>query len=141
VNRNEFHLGEIHCQRAITYARQHEGEEVEKTDILYSAFRTCYELRMAQGKYNDALVCAEEAYNIVAIFYNPVHPMVQLAADALIECLTVKRDLDTAETFAQMTLDSLKDSKNGLDQQSEEVVHRFIYHMYIHANATTYTSI
>eukprot|EP00596_Hydrurales_sp_CCMP1899_P006824 CAMPEP_0119035792 /NCGR_PEP_ID=MMETSP1177-20130426/3018_1 /TAXON_ID=2985 /ORGANISM="Ochromonas sp, Strain CCMP1899" /LENGTH=395 /DNA_ID=CAMNT_0006994563 /DNA_START=262 /DNA_END=1449 /DNA_ORIENTATION=+ len=121
VNRNEFHLGEIHCQRAITYARQHEGEEEEKTDILYSAFRTCYDLRMAQRKHNDALVCAEEAYNIVAIFYNPVHPKVQLAANALIECLTFKGDLDTAETFAQMTLDSLKDPKNGLDQQSEEV--------------------
>jgi hypothetical protein len=30
-------------------------------------------------------------------------------------------DFDQAETFAQMTLDSLKDPGNGLDQQSEEV--------------------
>jgi hypothetical protein len=141
IHRNEFDLGEMHCQRAITYARQHEGLEEEKTGLLYSAFRTCYDLRMAQGNYNDALICAEEAYNIVAIFYNPVHPKVQLAANALIECLRFKGDLEPAETFAQMTLDSLKDPKNGLDQQSEEVEHRFIYHMYVHGNAKTYTSI
>jgi ATP/maltotriose-dependent transcriptional regulator MalT len=120
--------------------RQHEVEEEEKTILLGSALRTCYGLRMAQGKYNDALVSTEEAYNIVAIFYNPVHPKVQLAANALIECLMFKGDLDPAETFTQITLDSLKDSKSGLDQQSEEVAHRFIYHTYVHENAKTFIS-
>jgi hypothetical protein len=121
LRRNEFNLGEIHCQRALSYAKQHEGEEVEKTDILHSALRSCYDLRKNQGMYTDALHFAEEAYNVVAIAYNPVHPMVQKAACALIECLMFKGDLETAETFAQMTLDSLRDPKNGLDQQSEEV--------------------
>jgi hypothetical protein len=84
VNRNEFQLGDIHCQRAM---RQHEGEEEEKINTLYSALRICHDLQMAQGKYNDALICAELAYSIVAILYNPVRPKVQLAANALIGCL------------------------------------------------------
>jgi hypothetical protein len=67
------------------------------------------------------LTFAEEAYNCAAVTYNPVHPEVQNAASALIECLTCKGDFDRAETFAQMTLDSLKDPGNGLDQQSEAV--------------------
>jgi tetratricopeptide (TPR) repeat protein len=46
---------------------------------------------------------------------------VQKVASTLIECLIYKGDFDRAETFAQMTLDSLKDPGNGLDQQSEEV--------------------
>jgi hypothetical protein len=45
--------------------------------------------------------------------YNPVHPAVQTAAGALIDCLVNKGDLKNAETFAQMTLDSLKDPANG----------------------------
>jgi tetratricopeptide (TPR) repeat protein len=60
-------------------------------------------------------------YNCAAIAYNPVHPKVQNAASTLIECLIYKGDFDHAETFAQMTLDSLKDPGNGLDQQSEAV--------------------
>jgi hypothetical protein len=60
-------------------------------------------------------------YNSVAVLHNPVHPEVQEAANALIECLIFKRDFEQAETFAQLTLDSLKDPANGLDQQSESV--------------------
>jgi tetratricopeptide (TPR) repeat protein len=39
----------------------------------------------------------------------------------LIECLILKGDFDHAETFAQLTLDSLKDPANKLDQLSEAV--------------------
>jgi tetratricopeptide (TPR) repeat protein len=44
-----------------------------------------------------------------------------MAASSLIECLLDKGDFEHAETFAQMTLESLKDPGNGLDQQSEPV--------------------
>jgi hypothetical protein len=44
---------------------------------------------------------------------------VQKAASMVIECFMFKGDFDHAEIFAQMTLDSLKDPGNGLDQQSE----------------------
>jgi hypothetical protein len=76
---------------------------------------------MSEGKFTDALIFAEEAYNCVAVAYNPLHPKVQNAASTLIECLTLKGNLGNAELFAQMTLDSLKNPKNGLDQHSEAV--------------------
>jgi hypothetical protein len=50
---------------------------------------------------------------------------VQRATSTLIECLKFKGDFDHAETFAQMTLDSLKDPGNGLDQQSEAVANGY----------------
>jgi hypothetical protein len=43
----------------------------------------------------------------------------------LIECLILNSDFDHAETFAQLTLESLKDPGNGLDQQSEAVAKRW----------------
>jgi tetratricopeptide (TPR) repeat protein len=119
--RNEFNLVEDYFQRALTYARLYEGEEETKTGLLYSAFIGLYELHMNQGNYDEALNFVEEAYNCVAVTYNPVHPEVQEAAGALIECLICMEDFEHAETFAQLTLESLKDPGNGLDQQSEAV--------------------
>jgi hypothetical protein len=120
-HRNEFILAEDHCQQALSYARMYEGEEEFKTDLLCSALNTLYELRSNQGNYVDALAFAEEIYNCAAVAYNPVHPEVQNAASALIECLVAKDDFYDAERFAEATLDSLKDPANGLDQQSEAV--------------------
>jgi hypothetical protein len=64
-------------------------------------------------------IIVKEAYNCVAV--NPVHPKVQEAARFLIERLVHKGDFDHAETFAQLTLESLKYPRNGLDQQGEAV--------------------
>jgi hypothetical protein len=75
----------------------------------------------SEGNYAGALTFAEEAYNCAAVAYNPVHSKVQNAASTLIDCLSRNGDLCKAELFAQMTLDSLKDPSNGLDQQSEAV--------------------
>jgi hypothetical protein len=121
MHRNQFNLVETHCQRGLSHARLYEGKEDEKTDLLCRALRTFYRLREVEGNHADALTFAEEAYNCYAVAYNPVHPKVQNAASTLIECLTRKGDLCKAELFAQMTLDSLKDPQNGLDQQSEAV--------------------
>jgi hypothetical protein len=68
---------------------------------------------------------AEEAYNCVAVAYNPVHPQVLEAAGVLINCLVHKGDLYDAERFAQVTLDSLKDPANKVDQQSEAVANGY----------------
>jgi hypothetical protein len=121
MHRSQFNLVEIHCQRSLSYAKLYEGIEDKKTDLLCKALKTFYDLRSIEGNYADALPFAEEAYNCAAVAYNPVHPKVQDAASMLIECLTRKGDLCKAELFAQMTLDSLKDPQNGLDQQSEAV--------------------
>jgi tetratricopeptide (TPR) repeat protein len=123
--RNQFGLAENHCQQALSYAKLFEGKEEHKTDVVFSALRAFYTLRRDQMNYTEALIFAEEAYNCVAIAYNPVHPEVQKAASTLIEGLISKGDFDNAETFAQMTLDSLKDPGNGLDQQSEAVANGY----------------
>jgi tetratricopeptide (TPR) repeat protein len=78
-------------------------------------------IQAKQGNYAAAVASAEEAYNYAGVTYNPVHPEVQEAACNLIEYLTHEGDLYNAERFTQATLDSLKDPKNGLVQQSEEV--------------------
>jgi hypothetical protein len=120
-HRNEFVLAEDHLQRGLSSARMYEGKEELKTNLLCSALRSLYELRRDQGNFVDALAFAEEIYNCAAVAYNPVHPEVQEAVSTLIECLIFRGDFYDAERFAQSTLDSLKDSSNGLDQQSEAV--------------------
>jgi tetratricopeptide (TPR) repeat protein len=119
--RNEFNVAEGYCQRALTYARLFEGEEEVKTGLLYDTLIGLYKSYRNQGKHDEALIFVEEAYNCVAVTYNPVHPKVQKAASWLIECLVNMGDFEHAETFAQLTLESLKDPGNGLDQQSEAV--------------------
>jgi tetratricopeptide (TPR) repeat protein len=121
TERSRFDQAENHCQQALSHARLYEGKEEEKTNLLCKALRGYIHLRMSQEKYADAVIFAEEAYNLVAVAYNPVHPKVQEAAGVLIECLIHTGDLFNAERFAQATLDSLKDPGNGLNQESEEV--------------------
>jgi hypothetical protein len=121
MHRRQLNLVENHCQRGLTCARRYEGTEEKKADLVCEALTKFYSLRSDEGNCADALHYAEEAYNCVAVAYNPVHPKVQNAASILIECLTRKGDFDKAELFAQISLDNLKDSKNGLDQQSEAV--------------------
>jgi tetratricopeptide (TPR) repeat protein len=119
--RNEFILAESYCQQALSYARLCEWTEEKKTDLVCEALRLYQNLLVTQGKYGDALPFAEEACNLVAIAYNPVHPKVQKAAGTLIECLMHKDNLYNAERFAEATLDSLRDPANGFDQESEAV--------------------
>jgi hypothetical protein len=119
--RNKFELSESYCQEALSHARLYEGTEEDKIDLLCSALTTIYYLTFIQDNFIDALPFAEEAYNLYAIAYNPVHPKVQKAAGMLIQCLMHKGDLYDAERFAEATLDSLKDPANRLDQESEEV--------------------
>jgi tetratricopeptide (TPR) repeat protein len=101
--RNDFNLAENNCQRAISYARVYDGKEELKTGLLYAALIGLYEIYGNQGNFDETLILVEEAYNCVAVTYNPVHPEVQDAASSLIECLSIKGDFDHAETFAQLT--------------------------------------
>jgi hypothetical protein len=119
--RNEFTPAESYCHQALSHARLYEGTEERKTDLLCEALRSYYNVWSFQSNYANALPFAEEAYNICAIAYNPVHPKVQAAAGTLIECLVHKGDLHDAERFAEATLGSLKDLANGFDQESEAV--------------------
>lgn len=122
ICRNQFDQAESHLQRALDFAGLYEGNEEDKADLLCEVFREYISLRSSQGFYTDAVIFAEEAYNSAAVAYHPVHPQVQKAAGALVECLVHTGDrvsLYNGERFAQATLDSLKDPANGLDQESE----------------------
>eukprot|EP00596_Hydrurales_sp_CCMP1899_P009897 CAMPEP_0119052220 /NCGR_PEP_ID=MMETSP1177-20130426/73586_1 /TAXON_ID=2985 /ORGANISM="Ochromonas sp, Strain CCMP1899" /LENGTH=587 /DNA_ID=CAMNT_0007031719 /DNA_START=259 /DNA_END=2022 /DNA_ORIENTATION=- len=123
--RNKFELAESYCQQALSHARLYEGIEEQKNDLLRMALTQSYDLKLIQSNFVDALSFAEEAYDLVAIAYNPVHPKVQETAGTLIACLMHKGDLYDAERFAEATLDSLKDPANGLDQESEAVANGY----------------
>jgi tetratricopeptide (TPR) repeat protein len=120
-HRNQFVIAENHCQRAISCAGRYNKEGETKTTLLFQTLTSYCFLQMTQGNFADANLTAEEAYNCVAVAYNPVHPYVQKAAGTLIDCLIHKGDLYDAERFAQVTLDSLKDPANSVDQESEAV--------------------
>jgi tetratricopeptide (TPR) repeat protein len=119
--REEFSLAEDHLKRALSYVKRYEGAEELKTKGLFSVLKDYCNLRGRQGDFAVALSFAEEAYNCAAEAYNPVHPEVQVAAGALIRCLTHTGNLQSAETFAQMTLDILRDPANKMDQEGEQV--------------------
>jgi hypothetical protein len=116
IHINQLNLVESHCQRGLSFARLYEVTEDEKADLLCGALKTFYELRRLERNYTGSSTFAEQVYNCVAVAYISVHP-----TSTLIDCLTCKGDLCKAELFAQTTFDSLKDPKNGLDQQSEAV--------------------
>lgn len=119
TNKRDYGRAESSCQKVLSCALRYEGEN--KIGLVFNAYKTYSALRRMQSNYKDATTWAEEAYNCVAIAYNPVHPEVQAAAGTLIECLIHTNDLDKAEIFAQLTLDSLKDPANGVDQNSAAV--------------------
>jgi hypothetical protein len=121
THRSQFNLSENHCRRSLTCAQRYNEEGEIKTTLLLNAFTSYCSLMIAQSDYAGALPFAEEAYNCVAIAYNPVHPQVQKAAGTLIDCLIHKGELYDAKRFAQVTLDSLKDPANEVDQESEAV--------------------
>jgi tetratricopeptide (TPR) repeat protein len=121
THRSQFILSESHCQRALSCAQRYNEEGETKTTLLLNAFTSYCNLMIAQSDFAGALPFAEEGYNCVAIAYNPVHPQVQEAAGTLIDCLMHKGELYDAERFAQLTLDSLKDPANEVDQESEAV--------------------
>jgi tetratricopeptide (TPR) repeat protein len=120
-NRDRYDVSESHYQRALFYARRYEHDGEMKTTLLLKVLTSYCDVQTALKNHAGAVILAEEAYNIIAIAYNPVHPKVQEAAAKLIQCLTFKGDLDKAELFAQMTLDCLKNRANEVDQEGEEV--------------------
>jgi hypothetical protein len=121
MSRNQFDVAEGHCHRRLAYSRKLgvEGEDI--TTSIFKALRTYVTLRQYQGEYPGAVSFAEEAYNVCVDAYDPVHPQVQQAAGMLISSLIFQGDLFNAERYAEQTYQNLRDIKNGMDQESEEV--------------------
>jgi hypothetical protein len=121
IRRNQFDVAEGHCHRSLAHSRRLGVEGENKTTSIFEALRTYVGLRQNQGDFPSAVSFAEEAYNVCVDAYDPVHPQVQEAAGMLISSLIFQGDLFNAERFADQTYANLRDIKNGMDQESEEV--------------------
>jgi tetratricopeptide (TPR) repeat protein len=121
INRSQFDVAEGHCHRRLAHSRKLGVEGEDKTTSIFEALRTYVILRQHQGDYSSAVSFAEEAYNVCVDANDPVHPQVQQAAGMLINSLIHKGDFFNAERFAEQTYQNLRDIKNGMDQEGEEV--------------------
>jgi hypothetical protein len=123
MGRNQFDVAEGLCRRYFANVRKLGAEGEDKITLIFEALGAYVKLRQRKGDHSDAVTFAEEAYNVAVIAYDPVHPhpQVQQAAGILIECLIHNSDLSNAERFAQQTYENLRDRKNGINQEGEEV--------------------
>jgi hypothetical protein len=121
IGRLEFDAAEGHCQRCLAISRRYGLEGEDKTTDIFTALVSYSNLREIQGDSSGAVAFAEEAYNLVVEAYDPVHPQVQQAAGILIRTLIWKGDLFDAERYAQVTYGNLRDKKNGMDQEGDEM--------------------
>jgi hypothetical protein len=121
MDRNQHEKSERHCIRCLSHSRRYPIEGQYKTTLMLSSLLMYSDLRQRQHNFSGAVTFAEDAYNLVAITYDPVHPQVQRAAGKLINGLMKKGDLLNAERYAQQTYDNLKDHKNGIDQEGDEI--------------------
>lgn len=101
IHKNQFGDANIQCKQALHYARLFKGKEEDKTDVLCKALKKYSELRRNERKFGGAITFIEEAYDLAAIAYNPVHSKVQEMASVLIELLINNGDLEKAELFSQ----------------------------------------
>jgi hypothetical protein len=121
INSQQLDIAEGHCQRCLAYSRRYGLEGEVKTTNILAALTTYSGLRQIQSDYSGALPFAAEAYNLMVEAYDPVHFQVQEAAGVLIDILISKGDLYDAERYAQVTYGNLRDKKNGIDQEGEEM--------------------
>jgi hypothetical protein len=115
ILRNQFKEADGRCQRSLAYSKRVHIEGEKKIDSILAALRTYVDLRQHEGKYSSAIVYAEEAYNVVVVAYDCVHPKVQVAASKLINLLIDNQDFYNAERFAEVTYANLTDHKNGMN--------------------------
>lgn len=100
TGRGEFNKAEDMCKRALSSAKKYQPEGETKSILLYDTYRMYCDIRIRQDNYADASTFAEEAYNCVAIAYNPVHQEVQAAAGNLIDCLIQVGNYYDAERYS-----------------------------------------
>jgi hypothetical protein len=121
IDGRRFDAAEGHCQRSLAYARRYEVEGEGKIYVMFESLKSFCVLRERQGNYSESINYAEECYNLVVEAYDPVHLLVQKAAGLLIGVLIKNGNLFDAERYAQITYSNLRDKKNGINQESEEV--------------------
>jgi tetratricopeptide (TPR) repeat protein len=118
---NQFDASEKHCQKCLSHSRRLSVEGGKRTTAVLAALHHYVNLRQYQSDYLGAVTYAEEAYNLVVEAYDPAHPEVQGAANTLIYALSLQGDLENAQRFSEQTYLNLRDHKNGINQESDEV--------------------
>lgn len=78
VSRGDFDLAEGHCQRCLAYSQRLRVEGEKKTSSIFEALSVSCHLRQQQGRDSEAVVFAEECYNLVVETYDPAHLEVQV---------------------------------------------------------------
>jgi hypothetical protein len=121
ANRYQWDIAEGHCRRCLAYSKRYRLKGDFKTDLIFLALKTYCSIWVMQKNYSSAIPFAEEAYNLVVMAYDCVHPQVQEAAGILIDILISKGDLYDAERYGQLIYGNLRDKKNRRGQESEEV--------------------
>ena len=82
------------------------------TNHLYHILNNLSGIMGKQRLYDEALVLAREAYELVSGAYGPEHPDVQDAANGLIEYLMKSGDFAQTEDFARMNYETLMSGAN-----------------------------
>jgi hypothetical protein len=121
INRKQFDLAQVHCERCLVYSRRLPVESELKIAFTYKALDLNRDLRKKQGDESGTLAFAEECYNFLVEAYDPGHKQVQEAAGILIRTLIEMGDFDKAEICAEITCDNLWDGKNETDQEGIEM--------------------
>lgn len=88
---------------------------------MFKALKSLCNLRQEQNDYFGATLFSEEAYDFVVEAYDCFHPQVHEAAGELIDIVIMKGDLCDAERYAQVNYGNLRDKKNGIDQEGNEM--------------------
>ena len=117
--RFDFGKAEIHCQECLTIAKKSNGDM--RASSVSQALRVYSCLRRSQGRFEEAVSMAEEAYITVSEAHCPEHPKVQEVAADLIDCLILAGEFSQAEAYARITYESLTDPSCGIDQKSEQI--------------------
>lgn len=85
-----------------------------KISFIFVALRTYVDLRERQFDIVGAVVLAEEAYSLLVEANDCAYPKVQEAAGISIS-------FNAAERYAEVTYRNLRDQKNGIDQEDDEI--------------------
>jgi hypothetical protein len=76
MGNTSYDIAEMFFKKALAYARRYGKEGDKKTTLMHVVLSTFCQLRNLQLDFESAVILAEEAYDNVAVAYNPVHPKV-----------------------------------------------------------------
>lgn len=95
-----YQLAKSHANKIVTDGKVEEGKKIE---VIFKAL-ICYgEVLKFSHKNLEAKETIEECYNMVALEYNPTHPMVLKSANYLVELLIHMEDYYDAERYARIS--------------------------------------